>query len=288
MRALRLPALSPLQWALGLSLSLHAALLGVRLADPQAFDRLFKDAPLEVVLVNAQAQQQPKKPKALAQHNLAGGGDAEAGRATSPLPAAALEAPGDASEDARRQIEQLQVQQQQMLAQLREALAQLPPPDPRREAGQAQALEQEERQRRLQRQLAEIERRVSEENARPRKRYVSPATREVAYARYYDALRRRIEARGTQDFPQVQGRKLYGELTMGLTVDALGRVVQTQVLKPSGQPVLDRRAEAIVQAAAPYGAFGAELRVQADLLVITARFRFTREDGVEAIPLGAP
>jgi protein TonB len=288
MRALRLPALSPLQWALALSLSLHAALLGWRLADPQSFDRLFKDSPLEVVLVNAQAQQQPKKAQALAQHTLAGGGDADAGRATSPLPAAALEAPGNASEDAQRQIEQLQVQQQQMLALLREALAQVPQPDPQRDAGQPQAQEQEERRRRLQRQLAEIERRVNEENARPRKRYVSPATREAAYARYYDALRRRIEARGTQDFPQVQGKKLYGELTMGVTVDALGRVMQTQVLKPSGQPLLDRRAQAIVQAAAPYGLFGPELRAQADLLVVTARFRFTREDGVEAIPLGTP
>lgn len=288
MRALRLPALSPLQWALGLSLSVHAALLGLRLADPQSFDRLFKDSPLEVVLVNAQAQQSPKKAQALAQYSLAGGGDAESGRATSPLPASALEAPGNDSEDAQRQIEQLQTQQQQMLALLREALAQVPQPDPRREAGNPAAHEQEERQRRLQRQLAEIERRVNEENARPRKRYVSPATREVAYARYYDALRRRIEARGTQDFPHVQGRKLYGELTMGITVNAQGSVVQTKVLKPSGQPLLDRRAQAIVQAASPYGTFGPELRVQADLLVVTARFRFTREDGVEAIPLATP
>nr|WP_232539832.1 TonB family protein [Azohydromonas aeria] len=288
MRALRMPALSPLQWALALSVALHAALLGLRWADPQSFDRLFRDAPLEVVLVNAQAQQPPKKAQALAQHTLAGGGDAEAGRATSPLPAAALEAPGESSEDAQRQIEQLQQQQQQMLAQLRQALAQLPPPDPGRDAGQPRAQEQEERRRQLLRQLAEIERRVNEENARPRKRYVSPATREVPYARYYDALRRRIEARGTADFPTLQGRKLYGELTMGITVDARGRVLDTQVLKASGQPVLDRRAQAIVQAAAPYGAFGPELRAQADLLVITARFRFTREDGVEAIPLATP
>jgi protein TonB len=288
MRALRWPAWSPLQWALGLSLALHALLLGLRVADPQAFARMFQDAPLEVVLVNAQAQVPPKRSQtqALAQHHLAGGGDAEAGRATSPLPASTIEAQGDASEDAQRQIEELQAQQQQMIAQLRTALQQLPPPDPQREQGQPQAQELEERRRRLLRQLAEIERRVNEENARPRKRYVSPATREVAYARYYDALRRRIEARGTLDFPQVQGKKLYGELTMGITVDAQGRVVQTQLLKTSSQPLLDRRAEAIVQSAAPYGGFGPELRTLADLLVITARFRFTREEGVEAIPLG--
>lgn len=288
MRALRWPALSPLQWALGLSLVLHAGLLAVRVADPQAFARMFQDAPLEVVLVNAQAQMPPKRwqTQALAQHHLAGGGDAEAGRATSPLPASTIEAQGDASEDAQRQIERLQAQQQQFLAQLRAEVQQLPPPDPQRDQGQPKAQELEERRRRLLRQLAEIERRVNEESARPRKRYVSPATREVPYARYYDALRRRIEARGTQDFPHVQGKKLYGELTMGITVDTQGRVLGTEVLKPSGQPLLDRRAQAIVQAAAPYGNFGPELRALADLLVITARFRFTREEGVEAIPLG--
>lgn len=288
MRPLRWPALSPLQWALGLSLALHAGLLAVRVADPQAFARMFQDAPLEVVLVNAQAQIPPKRwqTQALAQHHLAGGGDAEAGRATSPLPASTIEAHGDASEDAQRQIEQLQAQQQQFLAQLRAEVQQLPLPDPQRDQGQPKAQELEERQRRLLRQLAEIERRVNEENARPRKRYVSPATRAVPYARYYDAMRRRIEARGTQDFPRVQGRKLYGELTMGITVDTQGRVLETQVLKPSGQPLLDRRAQAIVQAAAPYGNFDPELRALVDLLVITARFRFTREEGVEAIPLG--
>ena len=71
--------------------------------------------------------------------------------------------------------------------------------------------------------LAEIEKRINEDNAQPRKRYVSPATREVAYALYYDKLRRRIEERGTRNFPEAHGRKLYGELTMNITVDEIGR-----------------------------------------------------------------
>ena len=37
----------------------------------------------------------------------------------------------------------------------------------------------------------EIEKRVNEENARPKKRYISPATREAEYAIYYDSLRRK-------------------------------------------------------------------------------------------------
>jgi len=38
---------------------------------------------------------------------------------------------------------------------------------------------------------------------------------------------------------------------------------------------------AIVRVAAPYGQFNEAMRRQADQIVVTARFRFTREDGLE-------
>jgi protein TonB len=129
--------------------------------------------------------------------------------------------------------------------------------------------------------LAEIEKRIQDENARPKKRYISPATRQVAYAMYYDQLRRKVEDRGTRDFPQANGQKLYGELTMNITVDNRGRLVETQVILPSKSKLLDKRALAIVQAAAPFGAFTPEMRREADQIVITSRFRFSREEGFE-------
>jgi len=128
--------------------------------------------------------------------------------------------------------------------------------------------------------LAEIEKRINEENARPKKRYISPATREAIYAVYYDALRRKIEDRGTRDFPEVNGRKLYGELTMNVTVAASGKVVEAEVVRTSGNKLLDSRAVAIVHAAAPYGTFSDSMRRQADLIVVTSRFRFTRDEGL--------
>ena len=73
--------------------------------------------------------------------------------------------------------------------------------------------------------LAEIEKRINEGNARPKKRYISPATRKEEYAVYYDELRRKIEQKGTTNFPQQDGKKLYGELTMVLTVNANGQVL---------------------------------------------------------------
>jgi periplasmic protein TonB len=275
-----------LHWALLLSLAVHAALITVRFVDPERFNKLFQDTPLEVVLVNAKSMQRPEVAQALAQANLAGGGEAATGRATSPLPPAPTVESGDSLEDARRQVERLQEEQQQLLAQIRREIALLPPPDPAKDSGTPQERAREERRRQLLQLLAEIEKRVNEENARPKKRYISPATREADYAIYYDALRRKIEERGTRDFPEVNGKKLYGELTMNITVDAAGRVVEADIVRASSSRVLDRRAMAIVRAAAPFGAFTEPMRRQTDQIVVTSRFRFTRDEGLETTQLG--
>lgn len=280
--------LSTLHWALLVSVGVHAALLTVRVVNPEGFNRLFQDTPLEVILVNARSSEAPTRAQAIAQAALAGGGEAEKGRATSPLPPTAQMEAGDAPADAHRKIDKLQEQQQQLLAQIRREVAALPPPDPSRDDGDPQHAEQDERRRQLLRLLAEIEKRINEENARPKKRYISPATREEVYAIYYDALRRKIEARGTRDFPEYRGRKLYGELTMNVTIDDKGRVVDAEIVRPSGQRLLDQRALAIVRAAAPFGLFNAAMRKQADQIVITSRFRFTRDEGLETSLSNSP
>jgi protein TonB len=188
---------------------------------------------------------------------------------------------GDANEQTQKQVEKLQETQQQLLAQIRRELALLPAPDPKRDEGTPEERAQEERRRQLVELLAEIEKRINDENARPKKRYISPATREEVYAMYYDQLRRKIEERGTRNFPENQGKKMYGELTMNVTVDAEGRVLDTEVIQTSNNKLLDRRAIAIVKAAAPFGPFSSAMRRKADQLVITSRFKFTRDDGLE-------
>jgi protein TonB len=280
-------SLSAMQVALGISALVHAVLLSIRFVDPEGFNRMFEDTPLEVILVNASSSEAPVKAQAIAQRNLAGGGDAASGRATSPLPSTAQVQIGDAAVDSYKQIDQLQETQQQLLAQLRRELALLPPPDPKRDRGDPQNRAQEEQRRQMLQLMAEIEKRINEENARPRRRHISPATREELYALYYDKLRRKIEDRGTRSFPEHNGRKLYGELTMNITVNAAGKVVSVDVVRPSGIALLDKRAIAIVHAAAPFGDFTESMRKKADELVITSRFRFTREDGLETT-LSAP
>jgi protein TonB len=269
---------STLQITLAFSVLAHALLLSVRFVAPEQFDRVFQDTPLEVILVNARTHEPPpEKAQAIAQQTLAGGGEAAKGRATSPLPYSALTRVGDDFEDAQKKADALLEQQTQLLAQLRRQVAALPPPDPRKPAQSEGEKAQEERRRQLVKILAEIERRINEENARPKKRYISPATREAAYAVYYDALRRKVEDKGTLNFPEKGGQKLYGELTMIVTVNHDGRVLETEIVQGSGNSLLDHRAEAIARAAGPFGPFTAEMRAKADQIAVVSRFKFTRD-----------
>jgi protein TonB len=283
----RFDKLTTLQIAIGISLAFHASLLVFRFVDPEGFKRTFSDTPLEVILVNAKSDEKPTRAQAIAQAALAGGGDALAGRATSPLPPSVTVERGESLEEARKRIERLQREQQRLLASIRRELALLPPPDQTAEAlGDPKEREIQERRRQLLRVLAEIEKRINEENSRPKKRYISPATREAVYAVYYDALRRRIEDRGTRDFPEVNGKKLYGELTMNVTVGADGRLIEAEVVRSSGNKMLDSRAKAIVQASSPFGPFTDAMRRQADQIVVTSRFRFTRDEGLSTTMTG--
>ena len=279
--AASLRRLSTLQIALALSVAAHAVLLSVRFVDPERFNRVFEDTPLEVILVNAKTSERPDKAQAIAQASLAGGGDAAKGRATSPLPYSALTSIGDDLEEAQRRMDQMLEQQTQLLAQVRQQLAVLPQPDPRKASQSTEQQAQDEKRRQLVKLLAEIERRINEENARPRKRYISPATREEVYAVYYDALRRKVEDKGTQNFPEQGGHKLYGELIMIVTVNHDGRVLETEVVQGSGNRLLDRRAQAIARAAGPFGHFGPAMRARADQIAVVSRFKFTHEQTLE-------
>ncbi len=278
-----LRSFSTLQIALGISIAVHALLLTVRFVDPESFNRVFQDTPLEVILVNAKSDEKPEKAQAIAQTSLAGGGDSEKGRATSPLPPSAFVDVGDQSEEASaRKLQALQEQQTLLLAQVKDQLAALPPPDPRQAVNRAEQKEREEKRRQLVKILAEIERRINQENSRPKKRYISPAAREEVYAVYYDALRHAIEDQGTENFPQQGGKKLYGELTMVVTVNHNGKVLETEIVESSGNPALDRRAAAIARSAGPFGHFSPAMRRQADQILVVSRFKFTRDETLEA------
>ncbi len=272
-----------MQLALGASVAVHAVLMTVRFVDPDSFNRMFKDTALEVILVNARTNEKPDKAKAIAQHSMAGGGEADAGRATSMLPPTENQEFGDSQETvSASKLQNLQEQQNLLLAEVRNQLATFTPPDPKQTTNKAEQQEREEKRRRLEKLLAEIEKRINAENSRPKKRYVSPATMEGVYAVYHDAMRRAIEDRGTENFPTSAGKRLYGELTMIVTINHDGRVLSTEVVESSGNPVLDRRAAAIARSAGPFGSFTKAMRREMDQMAVVSRFKFTRDETLEA------
>ena len=270
--------------ALGVSVLLHAALLAVKFGSSGQFDRIFKDTPLEVVLVNANSAKAPKVAQAIAQHNLEGGGESDKKNvmAQSPAPASALTEWGQDMEIQEKQMQDMLQEQTQILTQSKAIAASMRQFTQQEVQNDPEAAAEEKKRRALLKQLGVIEKRINEENSRPKKRYVSPATKAGTHAVYYAQFKDKVEELGTTNFPILNGRRLYGELTMIITMRSDGRVETTEVLESSGDKALDRIAQTIVKAGAPYGQFTPEMLKEYQVLVIATRFKFTRDDNLRA------
>ncbi|MEG1053198.1 MAG: TonB family protein, partial [Janthinobacterium sp.] len=228
---------------------------------------------LEVILVNAKHANKPLKADALAQANLDGGGQADKGRAKSPLPDMRKVEEGDSVKASARRIAELEQKQQELLTQASKATS---------------GSDLMESSKAIARMAAEISQTVEDQNKRPRKTFITPSTQEVGYAMYYKTLQKRIEEIGTLNFPQKNGRKMYGELVVYIPIFQDGTIYQKEggarVEKSSGNPALDAAALAIVRRAAPYGRFPPNMLSsdKDDLWVVITRFKFTREEKMEA------
>ena len=281
--------LSPLSIAIAVSVLLHGALLTVRFVAPEAFQLKPADPGLEVILVNAKHKKPPVKADALAQANLDGGGNAEAGRSKSPLPDLHRNDAGESVKATQRRIAELEEAQKNLLSQTKKSLYSAKPvndkdkPDPTRTG--ADLIESSKA---IARSAAEITQRIEDENKRPRKTFITPSTREVGYAMYYKDMQKRVEEIGTLNFPQRNGKKMYGELVVYIPIFQDGTIYQkdggVRVEKSSGNPDLDKAALAIVRRAAPFGRFPPKMLSsdKDDLWVIITRFNFTREEKLEA------
>ena len=281
--------------AIAFSVAAHAALLAVRFVAPDAFKIEPADPGLEVILVNAKHANKPLKADALAQANLDGGGQQDAGRAQSPLPDLRKNENGDSVKAAQLRIAELLAQQEAMLTQARNAHYKAPPvterdkPDPARTGTDDLAATKA-----LARATAEISARIQDENKRPKKTFISPSTQEVGYAIYYKTMQKRVEEIGTLNFPQVNGKKLYGELILEIPIFQDGTIYVkdegVKVRKSSGNAALDNAALAIVRRSAPFGPFPKNMLSsdKDDVWVIITRFNFTREETLKTDLKGAP
>lgn len=293
LRSLTLPSGLPgredlrFQCAILASLLVHAIVLfGVTIRPPTASKLDQKPVPLEVVLVNATSSTKPVTPDALAQRNLDGGGNTDADRrAKSPLPVTRNDPQTTELSMQSRRVEQLEAEARKLMTQAKsqtkvEIPASQPQPQPQAESQVApSAADIMSRSLEIARLEAQIDRQMDAYQKRPRRKFVGARTAEIPLAAYIDAWRMKVERVGTLNFPQAaRDQKTYGTLKLTVSIKSDGSVDNVEINTSSGHKLLDEAALRIVNLAAPYAAFPADIARDTDILSITRWWTFTRAD----------
>lgn len=246
---------------------------------------LFEDPnlPMEVVLVNTKTTESPLNPDALAQVNLAGGGNTdEDRRLKSPLPASARTQTGRGEVALQAKVTALEQQAKTLLSQLKsddqlQTPAPVATPAPIQPSIDASQLNAEARE------MAQLQARISQQwdeyQKRPKRAFVGANTREYVFARYVDDWVTKVERIGNVNYPEAARRQgIYGSLRLTVSIYSDGRIETVDIDRTSGSKILDAAAIRIVQLAAPYAPFPDDMRKKADILSITRTWTFTRSD----------
>lgn len=129
---------------------------------------------------------------------------------------------------------------------------------------------------------AEIDRHIEEENTSPKKKFISPSTKERPYAMYYESVKERVEELGTWNFPQKNGNKLYGELDVIIPLFYDGKIYEEdggiKIGRSSGNPYLDACAIRLVRRAAPFGRFPVMIKDSTEILEMLVRIKFIDDE----------
>jgi protein TonB len=275
-----------LGWALGLSILLHAMLMAVHFKYPDSLRWKADNAPLDVVLVNAKTRERPAKADVLAQANLDRGGNIdERHRAKTPLPVTEPRHPGRDLAEAQRREQQLEAQQQALLAQTRESRSHVPVETARQAPLDEPAATPNGRDLadlalatiRLQ---AQIDKQLHAYQERPRKKFIGANAAEYRFAQYEEDWRTKVERVGTLNYPPEARGKLYGNLRLTVTIRPDGNVESIELDRSSGLKVLDAAAFKIVRMATPFAAFPPNIRRDTDLVVITRTWFFGQGDKI--------
>jgi protein TonB len=276
--------------ALAISLMAHGALLAMRFVAPTPAPLQATDPGLEVILVNAKHNKAPLKADAVAQANLDGGGNVDQGRSKSPMPDMRKTEMGDSVKANKRRIRELEERQKNLITQVNAASQVAAPPitEQAKPDPLPTGADLLESSKAIARRVAEISETIEDQNKRPKKTMITPSTREAGYATYYKTMQKRIEDFGTLNFPNVNGRKLYGQLMLSIPVFQDGTIYEKEggikVERSSGNPALDEAAMRIVRRSAPFGKFPPNMlsSEKDDLWVIITTFKFTRDDKLQA------
>jgi periplasmic protein TonB len=272
--------------AIGASIVVHGIALAVHFDLPKRLLSKASEPRLEVVLVNARTKQRPSRADVLAQANLDRGGNVdEARRSRSPLPVTSPRNPGQDLAEAQRRVQDLEAQQQKLIAAAREAQARVPakttPAHPAEEAAPKQSgRDLAELALAAMRLQAQIDRQIDEYQKRPRKKFIGANAAEYRFAHYEEEWRAKVERWGTVNYPPEARGKLYGNLRLTVTIRPDGSVDNIELDRSSGLKVLDAAAFKIVKMASPFAAFPTAIRRDTDLLVITRTWFFSQGDKI--------
>jgi len=114
---------------------------------------------------------------------------------------------------------------------------------------------------------------------RARRKAISTSTREYRYASYMEAWRRKVERIGNLNYPaEAREQGLSGNLILHVAVRADGSLEGIRVVRSSGHKVLDQAAIHIVELAAPFAEFPADIASETDVLDITRTWQFQRNN----------
>jgi protein TonB len=277
-----------MQAAAAFSLLVHVFVvfgLGFTMPKPVVNDQ---NQALEVVLVNAKSKTRPIKADAMAQHNLDGGGNTDAARrASTPLPALRDDAKTTDLALAKKRVQQLEREAKQLLTQSKTPAPSVnvdaTPSPPQAEAKPALNA-QDLMQRSL--EIARLEARISRDmeayQQRPRRKFIGARTQEFRFARYIEDWRVKIERVGELNYPQAaRDQRAYGSLVVTVFIRSDGSMEKAEINRSSGVRILDDAAMRILELAAPYAAFPADISRDTDILAITRTWTFTRADRLQ-------
>lgn len=276
--------------ALAISIVLHGAVLMLHFAAPDKKKINNSTPPLEVVLVNSKSVARPVKADALAQTNLDGGGNTDAERrAKSPLPAQPMAKPEPSLSTATKRVEQLEKKSKKLMTQVQAKPKIEQQPEPKPEA-QPEPIEAPKKAVDLVQKSLEavrLEAQISKDwdnyQQRPKRKFIGARTSEFRFARYVEDWRTKIERVGNLNYPEeARRKKITGSLLLAVAIRADGSVEKAEIRRSSGFPVLDNAALKIVELAAPFSAFPADIAHEYGIIDITRTWTFTRADQLQA------
>jgi protein TonB len=284
------------------SLVLHIIVIAGLKFSPPDLKRLKDNLPsLDVILVNAKSLTRPDKADALAQSNLNRGGNTEANRRMkSPLPvpktlsAEPAQKPVSEMQHTASRAEQLETeskQRQQQMVELeqrvQQAMTQLNSTHPIEQTpaasspakSQINASDLVAKSLEAVRLEAEIAKEQEAYQKRPKRKFIGARVQEYRFAAYVESWRQKVEKVGNLNYPEeAKAQRIYGQLRMTVSIRADGTIENLEINQSSGHTVLDEAARRIVELAAPYAEFSADMRKDTDILSITRTWTFTHED----------